>query len=520
MAVPVVVFSAFVFSDPFAGAGENQDALADNPPLISMDFKDADLNSVLKILSQQSGLNFVASDEVKDRRISLYLDQVTVQDALDNIIRANDLRYERERGSGIFVLYPARVRSNEVTTMVFPLRHTRLSTSPLDVGGLSVVRDLAIRNEDLAQSDDETTSMTTGMTTGIFGATEETDQKRGIDEIISSLLSDEGKVTVDIRTNSLIVTDYPKNLDYVKEVLDQIDVPTRQVMIEVEILEVKASIFEDTGIEWGGTEGELFSFTGGARKAAFPFRETLFESFRAAAGDKSSLTLGTLSAENFKATLHFLITDQDTEILARPRVLTLNNEAAIIKLVTNTAIAKVATQAASEGVSVVTSDTAERTETGIVLKMTPQINEDDTIELFLEPSITTVAASAFFASDFLDPTTRSVRTTVRVKDEETLVIGGLIDRDDDTSVKKIPFLGDLPLVGHAFKYKERDSNDRELLIFLTPHIVTDVGVEGGISSVARTEHMKEILKELEMKRSLKQGEMERALDAAGQPTKS
>jgi type II secretory pathway component GspD/PulD (secretin) len=103
--------------------------------------------------------------------------------------------------------------------------------------------------------------------------------------------------------------------------------------------------------------------------------------------------------------------------------------------------------------------------------MTPQVNEDETVSLFVEPSVTTVAASTFFPSDFLDPTTREVRTTARVKNHETLVIGGLIDRNDSTSDRRVPFFHRLPVLGHAFSYKARDNTDRELLIFITPHIV-------------------------------------------------
>ena len=487
--------------------------------VISMDFQNVDLKNVLKILSQQSGLNFVSSAEVQDKKISLYLNEVTVQDALDNIIRANDLRYERERGSGIFVVYPSKIKSNELTTKVFKVRHTRLSSSALDVGGQSVIRDLAIRNERLSQGEEDFSVPIPVGLAGLQG--EDLYNVRGIDKVMETLLSSKGKVTADLRTNSLIVTDFPRNLELVEEDLRRLDVPPSQVMIEVEILEVKASIFEDVGLEWGGTDGALFSFMGGSRSAAFPFQETLFGNFNSAARAKSSITLGTLSANDFKATLHFLVNQQDTKILARPRILTVNNEAAIIKLVTNTAIAKVSTQTASEGVSVTTSDTAERTQTGIVLKLTPQINEDRSVELFLEPSVTTVSTSTFFSSDFLDPTTRSVRTTVRVNDNETLVIGGLIDTDEFVSEKKIPFLGDLPIVGQAFRYKNRDNNDRELIVFITPHVVDNLlsPQKLDISTFGRTEQMTRFLHQTEMRHSIREGEMKRTLDLLGRSTK-
>lgn len=497
-----------------------EDINAPSDQRITADFAGAELKDVLKAFSQQSGLNFVASQEVENKKVTLFLDNVTVQDALDNIIKANGLRYERARDSGIFIVYPSKTSSKEISTRVFQLRYTRLSASALDVGGQSVVRDLAIRNEELSSSSESSSSSSSAggvpSLTGLGGSSEEEGEVRGIDKIVARLLSPKGSVTADLRTNSLIVSDYPQNLQMVEEVLQVIDVETRQVMIEVQIFEVRASAFKDAGVEWGGDDGSLLTYTGGVRAAGFPFQEDIFESFDPATTTKSSLTLGTLSAVNFKATLHFITTLTDTKILARPRVLTVNNEAAIIKLVTNTAIARVSTQSASEGVSVTTSNTAERTDTGIVLKMTPQINADDSIELFIEPSVTTVTASTFFADDFLDPTTRSVRTTVRVKDSETLVIGGLIDKDVNDSTRKIPFLGDLPFIGHAFKYENTDGIERELLIFMTPHIVAPDSADPSLLPISGNRQISEMLKESEMKRTLKEGEMKRTLDMLGQ----
>jgi type II secretory pathway component GspD/PulD (secretin) len=466
---------------------------------ISMDFKGVPLKDVLKVLSQQSGYNFVTSTEVDNQPINLYLDEVTVQDALDTLMDSKDLNYKRKEGTNIYVISKAEfdVLGDEVqtgfatppepflgtsiqtpapqppfndklVTKVFQLRYKRLSTSAIDIGGQAVAGELS--QADTLSNDGDSTRA------GGVSNTESTDDVstgRGIDAIVGNLLSDDGRLSVDLATNSMIVTDYPEVVTHVGAVIKLLDVPSRQVMLEVVILEVKTTLLEDLGVEWGSTNGALGTFTGGSRSVAFPFQESLFNSFDAFTGAKSALTLGTLNAATFTATLHFLLDKSDTKILARPRILTLNNEAAILKLVTDTSVAKVSEQTASEGVSVTTSDTAERTETGISLKMTPQINVNDSIELYLEPSITTVSASTFFSSDFLDPTKRSIRTTVRVNDHETLVIGGIIDTDKSVVVRKIPLLGDIPLIGGAFKYIDGSDADRELLIFITPHIVED-----------------------------------------------
>ena len=106
-----------------------------------------------------------------------------------------------------------------------------------------------------------------------------------------------------------------------------------------------------------------------------------------------------------------------------------------------------------------------------MLKMTPQINADDSILLFLEPSITTAAASTFFPDIFLDPTTRSVRTSVLVPSGQTLVIGGLVDTVHTRTDRRVPGLGDIPVLGRAFRNEDIDESQREIIMFITPTIM-------------------------------------------------
>lgn len=444
---------------------------------VTMSVEGIPLKDVLKVLSEQTGFSYVASEDVENKKISLSFDNVPIRDALASIASANRLRFEQKRGSKVVLLYPLpeeAVAQEPTETRVFRLKYTRLSISPLDIGAEATIKDLGeaatltTSSEGASSSSDSTAGA--GIPSGLTAA-------KGIDRVVASLLTVFGKVTVDLHTNSLIVTDTPENLERITEVIEAVDKPSPQVLIEVYLMEVKKNILSDHGVDWGGANGALASFTGGSRTTGFPFQEKIFtesqglRSEGTGAKGTPTLTLGTLSAANFAATLRLITSDARTHILARPRLLTLNNEAASIKLVTNTSIANTATQTAAEGQTTITADVAERTETGIILKLTPQINEDESIGLFVEPSITTVSTSSFFPSDFLDPTTRSVRTIARVRNNETLVIGGLLDRSDDTTYKKIPFLGDVPVLGYAFKYKDSSDLDRELLIFITPHIV-------------------------------------------------
>ncbi len=496
---------------------------------ISMDFKEADLKDVLKIFSQQSGLNFIASQSVQSQKVTMYFNNVTVEDALANIVQANSLRYERAPGSDIVVVYPIQAAVvTTVQTKVFPMKFTRLSGSALGVGGDGVISELS-------------TAAGTGAVTTTTGTT--SSKRRGIDEIASQFLSSQGKLTVDLRTNSLIVADLPENLSIIEEILKNIDVPAKQVMLDVHILEVRASVNEDIGMEYGGANGALGSITGGTHSTTFPFNKSLYRGFKsdprvnslttatvATINDHSaevtpSMTLGTISAANLTATLHYLTQLTDTKILARPRVLAMNNEAAIIRLVTKTSIANTSTSSSSGGaLGATTSDVAERVDTGIILRMTPQINEDSSIELFIEPAVTTASASTFFPTTFLDPTTRSIRTTVRVQDNETLVIGGLIDTDATKSEKKLPIFGDLPLIGKAFRYDANDQTDRELMIFLTPHILKGeqpveslsgrLRVQTGVQELmAKSAKQKSLFRERDVVPSFREAEMRQTLES-------
>lgn len=478
--------------------------------LITLDADDIPLKDVLRALSEQSKASFIASQDVELRKVYLSFDRVPLEDALQSIAAVNGLEYRR-KASGLIIFYARGASANSglaglvpggasagsgsaddglgIETRVYRLRYSRLSISPIDVGGAGTIQDLSLLQKasfDTAESSALTAPTSTAPPApGSSTANENYVVERGIDRVIASLLTPVGKLTADIQSNSLVVTDLPSKLDEIEGVLARLDRPAPQVLIEVHLMEIKKDALVNHGVEWGGDDGALASFTGGSRTTGFPFTEKIFndaDGVKATSQGTSSLTLGTLSANDFQATLHFLTQDINTKILARPRVLTVSNEAANIKLVTNTAIANQTSLTTADGQSTSTSNTAERSQVGITLKMTPQVSDDETVELFLEPSITTVSASNFFPSTFLDPTTRLVRTVTRVKNHQTLVIGGLMDKNGSQSVKKIPFLGDLPLLGSAFKYNNNNDAERELVIFITPHIVqaydsTDEGAQ-------------------------------------------
>lgn len=511
-------FAASILLTDLAPAAQEETGLIPGEPRkISMDLDNAPVKDVLKIFSQQSGLNFIANKDIESKTVTVYFENVGVQDALDNIMTANNLSYYQEEGSDIFMVYASDSPTPKLLTKVFRLKYSRLSTSPIDVAGQRTVTDLLTSDIPKTSTQSSSSSTTATSTTG-GSPSQQSFVQKGIDQLLASLLSPQGKLTVDLPTNSLIVTDTPEKLKRIEDVLRQIDVPTPQVVLEVYVMEVKKDILDNIGIEWGGNDGAIVSATGATLTSGYPFTSGLFKKdlnlpikdpaffglTPSHADTPGGLTTGLLNATNLSATLHFIKTQTDTKILAQPRVLTQNNEAATIRLITNTGIS-ITNVTVTTGAAPVTTATVERAELGISLKMTPQIDQDDSVQLFLEPAISTATPNNFLTGfNVLDPTTRIVRTVARVKDRQTLIIGGLMDTDRRQDRRKVPFLGDAPVFGPAFRYDTTNNADREILIFITPHILkfTDFAAETDLRKDLAAKRMLDSFMGMEMDKLL------------------
>ena len=427
---------------------------------VSLDFQDANLKDVLKLFSQQAGINFIASEQVKDRKITLYVDQVTVQDVLNQLMRANNLVYDSVPESNIFIIRESGSAGPTLVTKIYRLQYARLSTSVL-AKAVSAI--------------------------GSTGAASGSASRPGIDQVITKLLTTNGSLVVDERTNALIITDTPENFQKIERAIAELDVKTAQILIEVELLEVSATKAKNLGVEWGtGTDGTLATFTPGQATTHFPFNlsqhqmiptQTLNPAADEILQTRPTYTLGTLNTAQFQVVLKALQSDQDTRLLAHPKVLTLDNEQAVIELVAQTAIGQKTSTVATGGTGS-TSTEAERTQTGVKLKVTPQLNADGNITMLVEPSLSRPNRSEFFPTLFVDPKTRSATTLVRVRDGETIMIGGLIDRSESGTKRRVPGLGDVPLVGAAFRKNDTALTDTELVVFITPRIVDNPQLAG------------------------------------------
>ncbi|MBN2830861.1 MAG: hypothetical protein JXL82_01090 [Candidatus Omnitrophica bacterium] len=488
-------FKSFVFILFIANFIFSQQAFAlEGPPKISMDLQDASLKDVLKILSMQSNLNFVASEMVQDKKVTLYMDNVPLKEAMDKIFKANNLSYDLDKEASIFIVKDWGQLTVETITEVFYLKHAMVSSSSLKE---------EMKNNMTQQSTDSSSTSTSSSSSSDTGSDDKgkwkVEDDAGITQSIKSLLSKEGSVIEDFRTNSLIVTDIPSRMEIVRSVIKSLDVAVPQVLLEVEMLDVSKNAVDQLGVNWPmtlatgdftqafrvfnpfgkkGTSGQ------GSTLEVTKGTEFLKEAATWAAPHFGPVVFGVL---NSKVSLDFLKTQTDTKFLARPKILTLSNETAEIKIVSDEAIGLNSSTQGSGAGGATQTITVERAQTGVTLRVTPQVNLDTgEITMFLNPSVSEASTSlttltAGIANNtatgqytFRNPETRTTKSTVRVKDGETVVLGGMIVNQSTTTEKKIPILGDIPILGKAFRHKETTpGKERELLVFITPRIIKD-----------------------------------------------
>jgi type IV pilus assembly protein PilQ len=435
--------SILLFCACFGRLQAQQDLLfSQAQPTISMDFQDARLKDILKIFSIQSGLNFIASEGVQDRQVTLYMNNVPIQEAMDKIFKANNLSYELDEEASIFIVKDWGKPGIETITKVFTLKYRGVPSARLETEKNTLLAASAVVGADIVSS-------------------------------LRQVISAQGKITEDPKTNSLIITDIPSSFPRIEKIIASLDLPQLQVMLDVEILDVSKDTIDKMGFEYG--ENPLTLNVHGS-KYYFGSIAT-----RGAAG---AFTLGHTIAQ----TLSYLKTQTDTKYLARPRLLTLNNESAQIKITKDEIVGKNPIMGTSTTGAVTitgynyirsTSLTGLSEGTGIFLRVTPQINpETNEITLVINPKSSITSPSAIGTDEFggqqLDAEIRETKSIVKIRDGETVVLGGLIHSDKQITRKKLPILGDIPILGLLFRHKNQTKDlDRELIVFITPRIVRD-----------------------------------------------
>ncbi|MFH2144402.1 MAG: hypothetical protein ABII75_00020 [Candidatus Omnitrophota bacterium] len=440
--------------------------------LVSLDFKDADLKDVLKVFSQQSGINFIASKEIEARKITLFINEVTIEDALKTLLDANNLGLKQHPGSNILIVRPQAAPPVETITRIYKIRyyHGNIGAGRSAFAGGSA-EDVAKRSE--------------------------SEDSGNLKDILRPLLSPQG--TIMTNSNMAIITDVPERFKLIEQVLNELDKPIPEVMIEIEFIETTADFLERLGMQWGA---EWARYSGPGTVTAFPYtrwEDTVKSGAKSAAG--TDFHYGLMSSQNLGWVLEMLETDTNTKFLSKPRILVQDREWAELKITANQIVSLNETRSADTGD--ITLE-IERMDVGTTLRLLPIINNHEKfVSLLLEPKISRAIDSRFTTSSgqtMYDPHERSLRTVVMVKDGETLAIGGFITTEDQKTKSKVPFFGDMPVIGAFFRHNSTTKVDRELLIFITPRIVNpsermNMWIEDAAASIAEKEKPIAALKE-------------------------
>ena len=444
---------------------------------LSMEFQDVEIRSVLDILAQFTEMNIVASDSVAGN-ITLRLINVPWDQALDIILKSKNLG-KRENGNVILVAPSTELAQQEAQDL--EAQQAVESYAPL--------RTEYIRLS-YAKAADVLTLISQG--SGGAGSNNTGGSNTGSNKVDSNnLLSNRGTVTVDERTNTLIVKDVAASIENIHRLIGKIDIPVRQVMIEARIVSATDSFSKEIGVRWGilsnGAANNRNLLVGGSNQTLWDLKDfdvetttvngqtVSYPKYDISRPDNLNVDLGVdnpaagriafglLGISDFMLDLELSAMQADNrgEVVSTPKILTADKQKA--KISSGTLIPY--QESAGEGGG---TKTAFK-EAALSLEATPNITPDGKIGLQLLINNGTpvpVGRDIGIAQD-------SLETNIVVDDGQTIVLGGVFKNRSSNGVDKVPFLGDLPYIGRAFRRDVKNNSKEELLIFITTKLVND-----------------------------------------------
>jgi type IV pilus assembly protein PilQ len=452
---------------------------------ISLDFKDADIQNVLRVLADVSNMNIIATDDVKGK-ITLHLSEVPWDQALDLVLRTNRLEATQE-GNVMRISTIGRLKEEREALRAAVDAERELE--PLRI---------AYQRVNYARADE------------------------ALIDKVKGVLSDRGSVTFDDRTNTIIVRDIQRGIVDAEQLIHELDVQSPQVLIEANIVEATEDFARGLGVQWGynynggpstgtptgsnfpgsigiggsglglgsappgtGTSGVLprVPFL-----ADFPVPSNFGSGFGPGAGSALDLALGSLDgSSSLAARLTALEEEAKGKVISRPRVITMNNVAATIQSLTILRVKLPSTgtviNTGTGGVAGGSSTATEKINTGITLVVTPQVSSDG----FVLMNIYAKSSQPDFSravDGIPNEISREANSNVLIKDGETVVLGGIFRHTGDDRESGLPYLRNVPGLGWLFKRTLDSKRQEELLVFITPKVV-----ETGTAALPPAEHL-------------------------------
>jgi len=410
--------SVFAAANDKSDKNEKNDKEVTSMGLISIDFQGTTLYTVLNVLSMKTGMRLITDTTLYDKKIMLSLKDVTAEEALNALLDTYDLYYVKQGDANIYVI-----------------------KSKADGSHITVSRVIFCN---YAKAGD-------------------------LEKILETRLSKGGKIVSDVRTNSIIITDLADSLDKMESLIRSLDVPTQQVMLEAKIVDVNLTTGFALGTKFSDTyrNGLVNPVTGN--------NNLVFNTIKGnSAGLGLTNSFGKIGVSilegdwNINAIIEAGVEDKTAKVLSNPKLLVLNNQEATIDIVEEVPYLESKTTSSSTGDI---SGTTAFKQVGIKLKVKPQINRDGSIVLSVSPEQSYRTGETIGTDNTPVINTSKTSTTLMLRSGETAAIGGLIRETEDSTVNKLPLLGDIPIVGYLFKGHSKNKGRYELTIFITAKIV-------------------------------------------------
>ncbi|EOR10183.1 type IV pilus assembly protein PilQ [Acinetobacter genomosp. 15BJ] len=439
---------------------------------ISLDFQDIEVRRVLQLLADFTGINMVAADTVQGN-ITLRLKDVPWDQALDIVLKTKNL--DKRRNGNVIWIAPVseliKAEEEEAKAIAQSVKLAPLQTEYIQLN--------------YAKATDIEKLITQGKSSN---SNNNVSGLGGSDALVGGLLSPRGTVSIDPRTNTLIVNDTSQKIDQIRKMVDLLDVSVKQVMIEARIVSASTDFTKEMGVKWGilsqgitnnndllvgGSDTTLWNLRdpqkndNGGAKYEIERPDNLNVDLGAVTPGASRIAFGLISLSDFMLDLELSAVQADGygEVISTPKVMTADKQAA--KIESGTKIP----YASSSGGGANAVPKTEFIDATLSLDVTPSITPEGKVMMKL--NITKDSPSSPTPTGQLTINKNSIDTNVLVDNGETVVLGGIFEQENLNSQTKVPFLGDIPYIGRLFRRDMKTDKKRELLIFVTPRIVND-----------------------------------------------
>lgn len=451
---------------------------------ITLDVRDMNIVDVIKFLALKGDFNVVISPRVEGRS-TVFLNSVSIKNALDIVIISNNLAYEVEgnivqiMSSVEYEIMYGKRFGQKTEVSIIRLKYSKpsyvlatLDNIKSNVGKIIIDEDtgsvvMIDTPEAIAKMKAAIKEIEKPLETFVYAL-----QYAKADVVADKLRARidakaVGSITADERSNQLIIRAFPDRLAEIKEVVALLDTTTKEVMVDAQIMQIVMKPQFDAGVDWQLSFGDDLKFDNfylGEQNGAMSASDSLYKHY-------GQMGVGNIDTDTFQMTIRALEQVLDTKILSNPKILITNNEEA--KIHVGDTVPYIISTTSGTGDNAITSEDVRFVDVGLKLNVTPTINDDGFITMHLRPEISAVTGTVDSEGGGIPQVNKTeVETTVMVKDGNTIILGGLKKNNKVHAKIGFPVLMDIPVLGNMFGRTKDDFNTTEIVILITPRIVT------------------------------------------------